>query len=92
MTEITIVPHKYYDNISLGYRGNEFLFRIAYAGPAKGGQPIVDQGWRLYEVRWHKTRFGRPVRSKNPRYALISVHETRIEAEKAAMERYGPTD
>jgi len=88
MPEIVIEQHPGFNTIYSGYRGNEFLFRIEYHGPGQGGQPVVNQGWRLLEVRWHKTRFGRPVQNKNPRYALISVHDTLDDAKNAATERY----
>lgn len=86
MAEITITQHPGFDTIYSGYRGSEYLFRIEYHGPGDRGQPIVNQGWRLLEVRWHKTRSGRPVTNKNPRYALVGVYNTKDDAEDAAIE------
>ena len=72
-----------------GYREGVPIFQIRYAGPSMDGQPIVNQGWRLYEMRWHKTRRGHgPVTNKYPREALIDVFETREIALDAAKEKY----
>ena len=66
-------------------------FRIEYHGPGEDGQPIKNQGWRIYEARWHKTRRGLPVKrsrsQQKPRWALIEVCETEAEARELIAAR-----
>ena len=55
------------------------LYKVEYCGPA-GNVQIVNQGWRVYEARWHQKRFGLPVKNRYPRWALMAVFETEDEA------------
>ena len=71
-----------------GFRDGRPIFFIEYHG-SPPGVPIKDEGWRLYEARWHKTRFGQPVINKYPRKKLIDVFESRSEATSEALKRYG---
>ena len=73
-----------------GYIDGKPVFRIVYAGPGMDGQPIVNQGWRLYEMRWHRKRRGvRKVKNRYPREALVDVFDTEEDALDAAEDRYG---
>ena len=74
--------------IAGGPVGGRPLFEILYYGPGEKGTTIVNQGWRLYEARWHKTRFGKPVVNKYARWALVGVFGSEADALDAARKRW----
>ena len=59
-----------------GYRDGAPVFKMEYAGPGDDGQRIANQGWRVYEARWHATRQGRPVQNRRPRWAMVGVFDS----------------
>lgn len=65
------------------------IFRIWYNAPPPGGGQIPNMGWNLFEARWHRTRQGRPVKNRYPRWARLGVYDTRLEALNAAIEHFG---
>ena len=72
-------------NREIGYGADgRPLYRIEYVGSGDDGTQIVDQGWRVYAMTWHKHRFGRPVVNKYAREKLIGVCESREEARNFA--------
>lgn len=77
----------YRGSTAWGYRGGNPIFKVEYYG-SPPGIPIKDEGWRLYEMRWHKTRFGKPVKNKYAREALVGVFETQEQALDSARVRY----
>ncbi len=48
--------------------------------------PVKNEGWNLYEARWHKHRQGRKVRNRRPRWALVGVFDELYEAFIAALQ------
>lgn len=90
MTSQTEIELKEFSSILLhGFRDGVPIFKIEYNGPGDFGQPVVNQGWNLFEARWHKTRFGQPVKNKYPRWARIGVHDTKGQAIIEAFKLYG---
>ncbi len=76
-------------NSLTGRRDGIPVFTISYCSSPTPGIPIVNDGWRLYEIRWHKTRFGKPVKNKNPREALVGTFQSKARALEEARTRYG---
>ncbi len=60
---------------------------ISYAGPTQDGLPVKDQGWRLYELTYARSRNGQPIKRKiqHPYRKLRGVFATYDEASDAAI-------
>ena len=87
MAELTRV---YRGNKLSGFVDGEPVFKMEYYGPGEDGQQIANQGWRIYEARWHTMRQGRPVQNRRPRWALVGVFDSQSDAE-AEIERRWPS-
>lgn len=53
-------------------------YKIDYCPPGDGGQQIEDQGWRVYEARWHKAYRN----AQQHRWTLVDVFATQEEADE----------